>query len=57
MKALAAAVAIMQAGVLLADSEKFARAAVRWQRDRSLGSLLHVATSGLFLAEDVAALG
>lgn len=41
---------------LLSDERQFALAARRWERDRSLPNLLHLATSGFFLAEDAAAL-
>lgn len=44
-------------GVILADAEGIARAWARWQADPSLVSAFHLATCGLFLAEDVAALG
>lgn len=55
--ASAAVMVILTVTTLLADERKFALALIRWRRDRSLGSLLHLATSGFFLAEDVAALG
>jgi hypothetical protein len=51
-----AVVAVLMAATLLADERRFARAALRWQRERSPASLFHLATSGLFLAEDVTAL-
>lgn len=54
--ASAVAVAVLMASSLLADERQFVRAVTRWQRDRSLSSLLHLATSGFFLAEDLAAL-
>jgi hypothetical protein len=54
---LAGAVTVGLACTLLADERSFARAFVRWERNPCLVSALHVATSGLFLAEDIAALG
>ena len=53
---LAVATGVLMATTLISDEQQFMRAAQRWQRDRSLGSLLHLATSGVFLAEDVTAL-
>jgi hypothetical protein len=50
------AVAIAATTTLLADERSFARALQRWQHDRSPSALLHLATSGFFLAEDLAAL-
>jgi hypothetical protein len=41
---------------LLSDARRFALAERRWQREHSLPALLHLATSGLFLAGDVARL-
>ncbi len=54
--ALAVAAGTVIVTGLLSDARKFALAAQRWERDRSLTSFLHLATSGLFLAADVAAL-
>lgn len=54
---LAAAVGAMALVTLLADERSFARALARWQRSPSLVSAVHVVTSGIFLAEDIAALG
>jgi hypothetical protein len=54
---LAIATSIAMAGTLLADERSFALALIRWERRPCLVSAFHVATSGLFLAEDVAALG
>lgn len=56
-KTLAALIGIHQAAMLLAGPDDIARALTRWQAQPSLASLLHLATCGLFLAEDVAALG
>lgn len=54
---VAAAVGAIALVTLLADERSFARALDRWQRRPSLVSAAHVATSGIFLAEDIAALG
>jgi hypothetical protein len=53
----AAATAALLAFQLASDGRKVARAFVLWEQRPSLLSALHVATSGYFLAEDVAALG
>jgi hypothetical protein len=53
---LAVGVAVAVATTLLSDERQFTQALIRWERTRSLPSLLHVATSGFFLAEDVTAL-
>jgi hypothetical protein len=50
------AVAVATVTTLLADERSFARALQRWQHDRSPAALLHIATSGFFLAEDLATL-
>jgi hypothetical protein len=50
------AVSIATITTLLADERSFARALQRWQHDRSPSELLHIATSGLFLTEDLATL-
>jgi len=52
--ALAVAVGVLAVMTVVSDERRFVRAAQRWERDRSLGSLLHLATSGFFLAEDLA---
>jgi hypothetical protein len=41
---------------LLSDTRRFVLASQRWERDCSAASFLHLATSGFFLAEDVAVL-
>jgi len=51
---LAVGVGVLTIMTLASDERKFARAVQQWQRDRSLGSLLHLATCGFFLAEDLA---
>jgi hypothetical protein len=55
--AVAVGVGVLMATTLLTDARQTAIAFQRWERNRSLPNLLHVATSGFFLAEDVAALG
>jgi hypothetical protein len=55
--ALAIAITAMAAMQLIADENDFRKAFLRWERNPCLVSALHVATSGLFLAEDIAALG
>ena len=55
--ALVIGTSVALAAQLIADENDFARAAVRWQRCPSLTSAFHLATSGVFLAKDVAALG
>jgi formate hydrogenlyase subunit 3/multisubunit Na+/H+ antiporter MnhD subunit len=47
---------VVLASGLLSDTRRFALAERRWQHDHSLLSLLHLGTSGLFLAEDIARL-
>ena len=42
---------------LCADQRKFAIALQRLEHHRTLPNLLHAATFGLFVAEDIAALG
>jgi len=54
--ALAVATTAIIAMQLIADENNLSRAFVRWQRNPCLVSALHVVTSGLFLAEDIAAL-
>jgi hypothetical protein len=53
---IALAITVVGISTLLADERSFAVALQRWERDRSLASLLHVATSGFFLVEDASAL-
>lgn len=55
--ALAVAIAAIAAMQLIADENDFRKAFLCWQRNPCLVSALHVATSGLFLAEDIAVLG
>ena len=55
-KAVIIAGSVVLVSGLLSDARRFALAERRWQRGHSLPSLLHLATSGLFLAEDVARL-
>lgn len=54
--ALAIAVGTVVVTGLLSDARRFALASQRWERDRSFASFTHLATSGFFLARDVAAL-
>jgi hypothetical protein len=41
---------------LVSDERQFALATRRWEHDHTPLNLLHLVTSGFFLAEDVAAL-
>jgi hypothetical protein len=54
--ALALAVGAITVLGLVSDERQFALAAWRWEHDRTPLNLLHMVTSGFFLAEDVAAL-
>lgn len=56
-KTLAVLIGVHALTLLTANADDLARAFARWQRNPCLVSALHVATCGLFLAEDVAALG
>lgn len=56
-KYLALLIGVVNGMQLLASEEDFARAFTRWQQRPCLVSALHVLTSGLFLAEDLTALG
>lgn len=54
---LAGITGLLMLNTLLADERRLALAFARWERQPSLVSALHVATSGLFLARDLGALG
>ena len=55
-KAVIIAGSVVLVSGLLSDARRFALAEHRWQCDHSLPSLLHLVTSGVFLAEDAARL-
>lgn len=55
--AAAMAVSAIMITSLLAKERTFALALQRWEGQRTIPNLLHLVTSGFFLAEDVAALG
>jgi hypothetical protein len=54
--AVALAVGAIAVMGFISGERQFALAARRWEHDRTPLNLLHVVTSGFFLAEDVAAL-
>ena len=55
-KSIAVISGVLTLTTLLARADDFARALARWQRRPSLASAFHVATSGVFLAGDIAEL-